>query len=150
MTRMRHPNDYDNPLLMLWWQLCQGSFFLVWPIFLPLISFLFTSCFIPSVLILLSLYFFNFLVSFFFKHCCFIFLIFFFSYSSSCHPISYCLNYELHIQSLSRTFNDCLSPLLPIYVLFKRPHSLLKEDWIFQGVSLLHFSFQKKKNMTSA
>jgi len=135
VPRIWHPNGYYTPLLMLHMVVISGIFLLSVPHFLLLISFLFTSHFIPSGPILLSLYFFNFLVPFFFfKHLLlyFPYLLYwhctFFSYSSSCHPVSYCLNYELHIQSLSRTFNDCLLLVLPICVLFKRPHCLLRDD----------------------
>ena len=118
--------------------------------------FFFTSHFIPSGPILLSLYLYIFQLScifFFFNTFLFIFLMFFFFCSVLSFLIShlspYLLFRELWIAypvSISRTCNDCLFLVLPI--LFKRPCCLLKDDRIFQSMSffVLNFSFRVKEH----
>lgn len=62
----------------------------------------------------------------------------FFSYFSSCHPISCCLNYELYIQSLSGTFSDCLLLVLSISV-FIQETTGFAEQWLKTSRPFLSF-----------
>lgn len=151
MTWFWCPKVYFNPL-PVHPMLITSRIFLVWLIFFLLLI----SSFSPSISFHLALFFYLYIFSIFLC-LLFFFLTPLFSLSSFsamhilfsfliCHPISYCLNYELHIQSLSGTFSDCLSLVLWICVLFKGPRCLLKGDWIFQGISFLWtFTFRKKK-----
>lgn len=91
--------------------------------------FFFTSHFIPTGPILLSLYFFNFLVSsIFFNTCLFIFLIFFFfamhflSLFFILSPYLLCLDSGLHIQSLSPGLSMTVSSLFSRFVFYLRGH----------------------------
>lgn len=119
--------------------------------FLLLISFLFAFHFIPSGPILLSLYFFNFLVSFFFSlnTCCFIFLIFFFGNSLSfliphlvsLSPIAWTMNC---ISSLSPELSVIVSPLFSQFVFYLRDHPVCWRMIEYFKVFLL-FTFPSRK-----
>lgn len=149
MTRIWHPDVSCNPLLIHGVVIISGSFFLMELIFCS--SPFHLSCHsiwsyssVSMFSIFLCLLFFINTWDFSF-HIYFFWQCTFFSYFSSCHPFSYCLNYELPIQSLSVTFSDCFFLVLLICILLKRPHCLLKDDWIFQGISFLWTSPFRKR-----
>lgn len=147
MSCFWHPNVCFHPLLVhrmvIMPKICLSvtHFLLLIASFSPSTSFHLILSFYLSIFFnfLVSLFFFFFffstlaalfsLFSFLAKQSLFLFLI--------CHPSSCCLNYELQTQSLSGTFDDCLSLVLWFCVLFQGPPCLLKDDWIFQGISFL-------------